>query len=175
MGGSGSGFQRARKAAVEDGLTLSVSAMMRKGALVPGQMTSGNWYWSYPGHEPHAHIGYVADMRNPEAATLRLQYTANGDPMDYVVRLAWTSPAYGGRRWWFMCPLQRSDNAPARRVAKLYLPPGARYFGSRADYGLTYQSCRDSNANAALYRLLATRMDSNPQLIRRALKQRRTT
>jgi hypothetical protein len=31
----------------------------------------------------------------------------------------------------FICPLSRSDGTPPRWVAKLYLPPGAKHFGSR--------------------------------------------
>jgi hypothetical protein len=50
----------------------------------------------------------------------------------YEVRLVWTVPPYGGRRWWFVCP--RSY----RRVAKLYLPNGGHYFWSRKAYGLGY-------------------------------------
>ena len=46
--------------------------------------------------------------------------------MDYRVRLVTTEPTYGGRRWWFLCPLARQDGGPPRRVAKLYLPPGGR-------------------------------------------------
>lgn len=175
MGGSGSGFQGSRKTAVEDGLTLSISNMMAKGALVPGQMTSGTWGWSYPGRAAYASIGYVGDMRVPDAATLRLHYTANGNPVDYVIRLAWTQPSFGGRRWWFLCPLDRSDDRSPRRVTKLHLPPGGRYFGSRTAYSLTYQSCRDSNAHAGLYSLLAKQMNTDPANIRRALKPRRTS
>ena len=59
MGGYGSGFQGARKSTVEDGLTISISAMLKKRALVPGSLTSGSWMWSYPGREPHAKIGYA--------------------------------------------------------------------------------------------------------------------
>ncbi len=35
-----------------------------------------------------------------------------------------------------------------RRVAKLYLPAGGKYFGSREGYGLTYTSCQESGNRA---------------------------
>jgi hypothetical protein len=54
MGGCGSGFNGTKKQTVEDGLTLSLSAMMHKGALNPGSATSDEWSWLYPGQEPHA-------------------------------------------------------------------------------------------------------------------------
>ena len=130
-GGSGSGWQGAKKATVEDSLSLSMAALMRKKALVPGSWTRGSWQWSYEGSEPHASIGYEANLVDPDTAWLRLVYTANGTPMDYRVRLVTTRPTYGGRRWWFLCPLARKDGGPPRRAAKLYLPPGRRYFASR--------------------------------------------
>ena len=35
-----------------------------------------------------------------------------------LIDLTWTTPTYGGRRWWFVCPRTR------RTAAKLYLPLG---------------------------------------------------
>ena len=67
-------------------------------------------------------------MIDAEAVWLRLTYTASGNPMDYRVGLVTTQPTYGGRRWWFLCPLVRNDGGPPRRVAKLYLPPGGAYY-----------------------------------------------
>ncbi len=123
MGGYGSGYQGSKKAAVEDGLTLSISDLVRKKAVVPGSRTYGTWMWSYTGRESHAQIGYAADLSSPNGATMRLTYTTNGVPMDYVVQLVSTVPTYGGRRWWFLCPLARADGGPSRRVSKLHLPP----------------------------------------------------
>jgi hypothetical protein len=40
------------------------------------------------------------------------------------VRLTWTAPTYGGRRWWFLCP------RTARRTTKLFLPNGGSHFGA---------------------------------------------
>ena len=132
MGGYGSGFQWSRK--------------------FVGLWTRGSLRWSYEGCEPHARIGYEANLIDPDAAWLRLTYTASGNPMDYRVRLVTTQPTYGGRRWWFLCPLAREDGGPPRRVAKLYLPPGGKYFGSRQAYGLTYTSCQESGKYNGLYR-----------------------
>ena len=68
----------------------------------------------------------------------------NGEAVDYKVRLVTTKPNYGGHRWWFICPIVRRDGGPPRRVAKLYLPSGSKYFGSREAYALTYTSCQES-------------------------------
>jgi hypothetical protein len=117
MGGYGSGFQGARKATVEDSLCLSLATLVKKKALVAGSWTRGSLKWSYEGYEPHARIGYEANLVDPDAAWLRLTYAVNGTPMDYRVRLVTTQPTYGGCRWWFLCPLARADGGPPRRVA----------------------------------------------------------
>ena len=171
MGGSGSGWQGTKKATVEDSLSLSMAALMRKRALVTGAWTRGSWQWSYEGSEPHARISYEANLVDPDAAWLRLTYTASGNPMDYRVRLVTTQPTYGGRRWWFLCPLARKDGKPPRRAAKLYLPPGGKYFGSRQAYGLTYTSCQESGKFNGLYQRLAADMGTEPSSIRLALKR----
>ena len=57
--------------------------------------------WTYDGERPHATIGYEADLTEPESAWLRLHYPANGEPVNYTIQLATTTPHYGGLRWWF--------------------------------------------------------------------------
>jgi hypothetical protein len=145
LGGYGSGWQGSKKATVEGSLVLTASALVRKKALVPGAQTAGSWGWTYEGEDgPHATIRYEADLRDTDNAWLRLHYRANGEAVDYKVQLVTTKPNYGGRRWWFICPIVRRDGGPPRRVAKLYLPSGSKYFGSRETYGLTYTSCQES-------------------------------
>ena len=90
--------------------------------------------------------------------------------MDYKVRLETTTPHYGGFRWWFICPLVRRDGAP-RRVAKLYLPSGGKYFGSREGYGLTYTSCQESGKSRGLFRRLAAELGTDEATIRAALNR----
>jgi hypothetical protein len=158
MGGWGSGWQGAKKATVESSLVLTASSLVRKQALVAGAWTSGSWCWTHDGEDkPHATIGYEADLMDQDNAWLRLHYQASGKPVDYQVRLVTSTPHYGGLRWWFLCPLVRRDGGPPRRVAKLYLPLGAKYFGSREGYGLTYTSCQESGRSRGLYRLLASK------------------
>ena len=173
MGGLGSGWQGSKKATVEASLCLSMPALLKKKALVAGAWTSGSWAWIREGAEgPHATIGYEANLVDTSAAWLRLRYEARGEAVDYKVRLVTTRPTYGGLRWWFLCPLQRPDDGPAQRVGKLYLPPGGRYFGSRAAYGLTYTSCQESRKFDGLYRRLAADMGIDAALVREAMKRR---
>ena len=74
-------------------------------------------------------VGEV-DLRNPTEALVRLKYEVDGVAVDHCVRLALTEQP---RRWWFVCPLENI------RVAKLYLPPGARRFASRKAHDLIYK------------------------------------
>jgi len=171
MGGFGSGFQGTRKCTVEDGLTLSMKALLDKGAFVPGKGTAGTWSWLYPGQEPHASIQYTADLRDPAHAWCELRYAVRGAPVSCFVSLTTTTPRYGGRRWWFLCPRPRKDGGPARRVAKLHLPPGGRYFGSRESYGLTYQSSQENGKDRGLMARLAADLGTDPASIRRALRR----
>jgi hypothetical protein len=53
------------------------------------------------------------------------------------IRLLWTVPTYGGRRWWFQCP------RTGRRTTKLFLPNGGWHFWSRQAYGLGYACQRE--------------------------------
>ena len=53
------------------------------------------------------------------------------------IRLIWTVPTYGGRRWWFLCP------RTGRRTTKLFLPNGGWHFWSRQAYGLGYACQRE--------------------------------
>jgi hypothetical protein len=54
------------------------------------------------------------------------------------IRLVWTVPTYGGRRWWFRCP------RTYRKTTKLYLPNGGWHFWSRQAYGLGYACQRET-------------------------------
>ena len=78
---------------------------------------------------------------------LRLHYThtREGQKLDYKLRLTYSTTPCSARRWFFLCPLVANDRPCDRRVGKLYLPPGAKYFGCRHCNDLTYTSCRESH------------------------------
>jgi hypothetical protein len=171
MGGYGSGYNGTKKQTVEDGLTLSMSAMMGKGALNPGHATSGNWSWFYPGQEPHARIGCRADMTDFDQATIRLIYTTGDKPLDYVIGLVWTALHNGRQRWWFLCPIRHEDGKNARRVGKLHLPAGAHYFGSREAYGLTYRSSQESGKFNSLFARVAGDAGIDSAAVRAVLRE----
>jgi hypothetical protein len=75
----------------------------------------------------------------------------------YIVDLTTTDLPWGGKRFWFQCPIIGCRN----RVAKLYLPPNSVYFGCRNCHNLTYRSSQEQRAFASLYRSLANSLIGN--------------
>ena len=74
-------------------------------------------------------------MSQPGQERLELSYTrGSGGDVEQVkqtVHLCFTEPHFGGKRWFMVCPYR------GLRVGKLYLPPGAHYFGCRHCHDLT--------------------------------------
>ena len=139
---------------VEDCLTLSPAFLLKGRAVADVAYASGAVSWSYPGSGPLASIRYAATLSPHGAGYIRLRYAARGEAMDYLVRLVTTRPNYGGLRWWFLCPVS-AQRGIEKRAAKLYLPPGAKFFGCREAHDLTYQSCRESWRFRGLFARLA--------------------
>jgi len=71
-----------------------------------------------------------ADLVDPANALLSLTHEVGGVSVTQHIQLTSSGPPF---RWWFICPFL------GIRVAKLYLPPTARRFGSRKFYGLVYR------------------------------------
>jgi hypothetical protein len=120
-----------RAETVEDCLALDVARLRTGGVLT----------WTNVRGVPVASMGCELDLQDPETPSAILRYTLarTGEAVASVVRLVATCPHFGGLRRWFACP------RCARRVGKLYLPPGETYFGCRTCYGLTYRSCQESH------------------------------
>jgi hypothetical protein len=155
MGGPGSGRWdwHTKAHTVEACLTLDANRLTRFGVFNTGAYQAGKLTWA-GGKKGENGIGYEACTPDGADPWLRLRYTfaATGAGEDYRVRLTTTQPRFGGRRWWFVCPLILADRPCERRVGKLYLPPGGRYFGCRRCYRLTYTSCQahDKRVDALL-------------------------
>jgi len=101
-------------------------------------------------------IGYEVDTQAPARPTVRLIYTlthptGEKEDIDEPVRLQTTCPHWGGVRWWFTCPLVVDGTSCRRRVRKLYLPPGGRYFGCRHCHDLTYRSAQEHDQRVDFY------------------------
>ena len=138
MGGFGSGRYGGRPTA-DMSKKVDLAWMIRTGKAIPGQWISGGLSWSCGGQHAGS-VSYVANMEDPEDSYLQLSFwQGSGDAREYVdqkVRLAFTEPNYGGRRWWMVCPYS------GRLAGKLYLPNGGDRFASRKAWRLAYQSQR---------------------------------
>ena len=90
-------------------------------------------------------------MDTPGDERLELSYTrGRGDKREQVkqsVRLCFTRPNYGGKRWWMVCPYR------GLRVGKLYLPPNGDRFASRQAWRLGYHIQRVAKHDRAFERL----------------------
>jgi hypothetical protein len=86
-------------------------------------------------------VGIRLDMSNLSAFVEPTHKTRDDREGDRIItdriHLTWTSPTYGGRRWWFQCP------RTGRRTTKLFLPNGGWHFWSRQAYGLGYACQRE--------------------------------
>jgi hypothetical protein len=135
VGGWGSGRQGGR-------VTVEGCASGRLGTRdLRGLLRSpagGNCWISY--RRDGEHLMTVTVEARPDLGYLRLRHPSRAsghvEPMDYSVDLTWTVLGFGGRRWWFSCPVS------GRRCAVLYLPRGARGFGSARGYGLAHATTR---------------------------------
>ena len=153
-------FSRATKSTVEDGLTLSISTL-KKGIREVAEGHAVGWAgissWSNTATGTRtASLGYTI-RKSTGAPVVWLDYKKGDEALTYQVYLTSTNPNYGGRRWYFICPLMGCS----RRVACLYLAPGARYFGCRQCYKLTYRSTREE---------LTDKVDSRLYKVRRRMR-----
>ncbi len=105
-------------------------------------------------------VRFVLEVGDVDTPLLRLSYPVKGrwgleHPIEVVVHLQTTRPNFGGVRWWFSCPGMVGGEECGRRVGKLYLPPGDRYFACRYCLDLTYESCQKSHRYDRLFAQMA--------------------
>ena len=151
------GRARGRKLTVDESACLSAVELHRSGVFSAPFGSSFTCRW----HRPNSINDNTAKYRVIEvpgrAMGLLFSYEVShgmsgaSHSMEYVIGVTTTRCRYGGRRFWFQCPLVCNGVPCKRRVLKLYLPPGAEAFGCKACYDLTYRSCQE--ADKRVYRL----------------------
>ena len=153
MGGRGSGRQMfwSDITKLNDGLRLDINKLVRDKLITAERWNLGTLKWtSTRTGEDRGNIGYEINTRNPSDMWLRVYYTSTirGEKhsMDYNIRLTATQPHYGGKRFWFICPLT------GNRTPVLYSPPGSKWFASRYAYNLKYQSQSEGPLDRAISR-----------------------
>ena len=157
MGGFGSGRIRwSTRATVEDSISLNISKLFQRGIIGPWS-GGGTLLWrSVETGEESCSVGFWVDAEDEEQVILNLKYAVTRDDVKTdikeAVRLTYTRPHFGGKRWWFRCPLKKNGKVCNTRVGRLHLPPRAQFFGCRNCYSLTYQSCQESHRFEVEYR-----------------------
>jgi hypothetical protein len=147
MGGPGSGnwsrWQR-KKNTVEESLVVAMKDL-RKRLRSAGTLT---WTWRNGGESS---IGYYVTGAT-DGPTVHLHYRwRDTEDVNIPVRLEAAPTRFGGRRWWFICPLIGCGIACNRRAGKLHLPPGAKYFGCRNCHDLTHRTCQEAHRTERLF------------------------
>ena len=125
-----------KKRTVDELLCLDISWVAKQIDLDrPG---NGSFTWTQGGARYKSSIGYEVIP----GIGLRLLYKHGGESIKpYLVRIEYTTPNYGGRRPWFICPNRNCG----RRVRKLY---GGKYYLCRHCHDLTYEVCQKSHKEA---------------------------
>ena len=141
---------------VEKCKSLSIN-FLNKHRYFNGGIRSGGCSWNRNG-KPTGSIGFTVSILERDEY-IRFQYTQTDrhtqekTEFDYKVKLDWTHCHFGGRRWWFICPLVVNGRTCNRRVGILYLASG-KYFGCRHCHNLTYESCKESHRFDRLFKNL---------------------
>lgn len=165
MGGPGSGRWRgaAKAIAVEECFALDVRDLKPDEMRVWPQPTRRRLIWR---DAVDGRVLLTARHERKRSATgdgaFEFHYEIDGELVRLAIGIQTTSPYFGGKRLWLSCPLAVGGLVCNRRVVKLYLPPGGRYFGCRRCHQLTYRSCQESDK-----RLTALRR--NPRALAAAL------
>lgn len=97
------------------------------------------WHDQFTGEEI-AGVDYNLALVGDELAVLWLQFDLDGRMIRQEMPLVPTQPNFGGRRWWFKCPMEAGQRTCGCRVGKLYLPRRESLFGCRSCHRLTYRS-----------------------------------
>jgi hypothetical protein len=92
------------------------------------EVGSVNFYINISNENPYAHISYTQTHNT----------TGEKKEFDYEVKVVSTPCHYGGKRWWFICPLVKGGVPCGRRVRVLY--KDGDHFGCRKCYNIAYNS-----------------------------------
>ena len=112
-----------QRACLEQGLKLDINRLIRQGAMRPGVRSGSfriSWTDSYTGEVVAAGI-ITANMEGLYQGWFRIQLGS----LDQWIDLIPQPRHFGGRQWYFECPMTR------RRCSVLWRPPGAKRFCSR--------------------------------------------
>jgi hypothetical protein len=113
-------------------------------ALTVGGPVEGRLSWGDPGGGSGPSLQFAIEPQGDDRAELLLQYSLgaaqDAQSVEEAIIMVSSPQPFGGRRWTFLCPLERDGRACGRRAWTLYLPPGQQFFGCRHCFDLSYMS-----------------------------------
>lgn len=136
-----------KKMTVEECASVISAKFLQKGGFLTHQAYTSNIVWSCCPTEA-SDVTFVLSQPRKEGLCMTLMYTRINEftgakeSITQEVQIVWTPCHFGGRRWWFLCPLVHQGMTCGRRVSILYLGRG-KHFGCRHCYNLTYRSCQE--------------------------------
>ena len=116
---------------------------LKKHGYLNGGWKYGGIKWTY-GSDNESSTGLTVTTSGSEDDNIRLQYTHTSrgtddkENMDYKVKLITTPCNYGGKRYWFICPLSKNGQYCGRRVGVLFSI--GKWFGCRHCGEIAYSS-----------------------------------
>jgi len=134
-----------RKNRVDEVRSIDILDLQREKVFSRGQGSIWTSSWSRNG-EVVASISYRVETEENGPSGLRFMYaitdqdTGEKKDYNYIIPVVATPCNYGGKRWWYVCPLVVDGHSCRRRCRIVYMPPGAEYFGCRECHRLTYES-----------------------------------
>ena len=134
-----------RKTRVDEARSIDILDLQRKEVFSKDSAWSWTSSWSRNG-EVVASISYRVENGMDGPTGLRFIYSITDNETgakkdyNYIIPVVSTRCNYGGKRWWFICPLVVNGRSCQRRCRIVYLPPEAEYFGCRECHRLTYES-----------------------------------
>ena len=134
-----------RKTRVDEARSIDALDLQRSGLFGEGGIGIWMTKWSRD-EEIVASISYRLESGDECPIGVRFMYTIGSRNSEekrdynYVIPVVSTPCNFGGKRWWFRCPLVINNQFCQRRCRIVYMPPGAEYFGCRECYELSYES-----------------------------------
>lgn len=103
----------------------------------------GEMSWSVRGN-PTGSISIDVDAENTRLRCHYVFHGAHGEvPKDYGIALDSTPCYFGGKRYWFLCPINRYGSPCGKRVGVLYCYDGM--FGCRRCQDVSYESQQETH------------------------------
>ncbi|MDD3284360.1 MAG: hypothetical protein PHZ07_02085 [Patescibacteria group bacterium] len=122
--------------------SLKISWLKKHGYL-NGGLQYGGIRWVSGINQNENSIGFIITINNKDN-NIVLRYTQTNrdtkekENMDYKIKLTTTQCNYGGKRYWFICPLIKNGKVCGRRVGVLFSI--GKWFGCRHCGNIAYSS-----------------------------------